>query len=434
MPNTPLLLALLAAALAVGSLLGALAYARFVIPANRRVRHLESQITHLTRQLASPRTLDLRPLVDTLPDPVIYVDAHDQVLLLNAAASRLLQLPGSSVVNKPLVSVVTDQALLDLFDSVHQTSDPAHPHPPLAQRQLKITRSGTRFVYQAVAVRTENNSVLLVLRDVTHMASIVQMKTDFVSNAGHELRTPIAAIKIAFETLRDVIDDDPVQTKKCVGIIDGHIRRLEEMLSDLLDLSRVESPDMQAQIRPIRAGEAFSMIAPTLTPVAREKGLDLVFHSPDDGNQAFCTDPRLLNLILKNLVENSIKFTPSGGKVTVTISPQYTPPQGGPDSLSGASGSSSSAPNPGFTLTVADTGIGIAPEHLPRVFERFYQVDPARTGSSSRGTGLGLAIVKHATHALGGSISLQSTPGQGTTISCTFPPTTAPALTETAST
>jgi len=396
------ILAVVAVSLAVGALVGALSYVMVALPAVRRSRALEAQVGHLQRQMASPRAADLRPLVDALPDPMILTDAEERVTLLNAAAVRLLQLPGAAVVGRKIVSVVTDQVLLELFDSVRKA--PATEERALAQKEVKITRGGTRFVFQAVAVCNPGGAVLLLLRDVTQLAAIVQMKTDFVANAGHELRTPIAAIKIAFETLRDVLDDDPNQTRKCVGIIDGHIRRLEEMLRDLLDLSRVESPDLQAQVREVRAAEAFSMVLSTLGPVAREKGLDLVFEtSPEDA--PLNTDPRLLNLVLKNLVENSIKFTQSGGRITVTLGPSGT--EGGGEG--------------GFSLIVADTGMGIAAEHIDRVFERFYQVDPARTGSSTRGTGLGLAIVKHAAHALGGTVRIISTVGAGTTVMCDFP-------------
>lgn len=398
MPDASLVLALVAVALAVGALLGAGGYVLWALPAIRRARALEAQVGHLERQLATPRAADLRPLVDALPDPMILTDESERVTLLNAAAVRLLQLPGAAVVGKTFVSVVTDQVLLELFDAARKA--PGEDQRAMAQKEVKITRSGTRFVFQAVAVRNPGGAVLILLRDVTQLAAIVQMKTDFVTNAGHELRTPIAAIKIAFETLRDVLDDDPVQTRKCVGIIDGHIRRLEEMLRDLLDLSKVESPDLQAQVREVRAAEAFSMVHSTMGPIAREKGLDLVFEtSPEDG--PLQTDPRLLNLVLKNLVENSLKFTPAGGRITVTLGP--------------------SEGEGGFTLIVSDTGVGIADEHLDRVFERFYQVDPARTGSSTRGTGLGLAIVKHAAHALGGNVRIESKVGVGTTVTCDFP-------------
>jgi two-component system phosphate regulon sensor histidine kinase PhoR len=141
--------------------------------------------------------------------------------------------------------------------------------------------------------------------------------------------------------------------------------------------------------------------------VARQKNVDLRLGDGDPKTPTeILTDSRLINLVLKNLVENSIKFTPASGRVTVSV--HQAQPSGGADGM--------------VTITVSDTGIGIAPEHLDRVFERFYQVDSARSGSAGRGTGLGLAIVKHAVHALGGEVGLQSTVGVGTTVICEFPP------------
>jgi two-component system, OmpR family, phosphate regulon sensor histidine kinase PhoR len=227
------------------------------------------------------------------------------------------------------------------------------------------------------------------------------MKTDFVANASHELRTPIAAIKVAFETLRDVYHDDQPQTDRCINVIDGQLRRLEEMLRDLMDLSRVESQENRPRMSMVKTADLLGALKATLATLARQKNVDLRFGDDDPtAPAAFFTDSRLFNLVVKNLVENSIKFTPGGGKVMVTVR------QVAPELV---------------TVAVADTGIGIAREHIDRVFERFYQVDAARSGSAGRGSGLGLAIVKHAMHALEGSVKLESTVGVGTTITCQFP-------------
>jgi two-component system phosphate regulon sensor histidine kinase PhoR len=271
--------------------------------------------------------------------------------------------------------------------------------PAFEPREIRLTRDGQRLVYQAMVTPTAARGVLLVLRDVSALVSAVQMKADFVANASHELRTPIATIKIAFETLREVYREDLPQAQRCIGIIDEHVRRLEEMLRDLLDLSRVESPDLKPHLAEVKAGDLFALLRSTMGPAAREKGVELSF---TDGQTRLLSDERLLNLVLKNLVENSIKFTPAGGCVTVSVE-------------------SNGAPEGGVMLRVADTGVGIPPEHIDRVFERFYQVDAARSGSAGRGTGLGLAIVKHAVAALGGSVSIESTVGQGTTVTCVLP-------------
>jgi two-component system phosphate regulon sensor histidine kinase PhoR len=255
-----------------------------------------------------------------------------------------------------------------------------------------------------VATPTAVGGVLLLLRDVSTMAVTLQMKTDFVANASHELRTPLAAIKIAMETLRDVHVDDPPQSERCINIIEGHVKRLEEILRDLLDLSRLESPDVEPSLAEVKVWDLFAVVRATMGAAAREKNVELRFSDETTLTQTFRSDERLLHLVLKNLVENSVKFTPAGGNIHIA--------------LTSADG--------GVALSVADTGIGIPPEHRDRVFERFYQVDPARSGTAGRGTGLGLAIVKHAVAALGGTVRLESTVGKGTTVTCLLPQATTP--------
>ena len=376
------------------------------------------------KQLADLRDqrADLAALVDTLPDPFLVIDAQRRILLMNAPAAALLQLTAEQAVGQTVDAVVNEAGILDLFERRGRDDTPGVAsaaadgqalRPRLAgapqgapapePREIRLTREGQRLVYQAMVTPTAAGGVLLVLRDVSALANAVQMKADFVANASHELRTPIAAIKIAFETLRDVYTEDPPQAERCITIIDEHIRRLEEMLRDLLDLSRVESPDLKPHLVDVKAADLFALLRSTMGPVARQKGVELNFV---DGETRLLSDERLLNLVLKNLVENSIKFTPAGGRVTVSV---HAGQPATPD-----------APGP-VTLRVADTGVGIPPEHIDRVFERFYQVGAARSGSAGRGTGLGLAIVKHAVAALGGAVDIDSAPGEGTTVTCVLP-------------
>jgi two-component system phosphate regulon sensor histidine kinase PhoR len=336
---------------------------------------------------------DLQQLVDSLPDPILLADAQQRLILINSAATRLLQVGAEQALGKRFAHVVNDAQILELFESL----EPGRSHPTAAvQRDIRIARGATPNHYQAVGTRTKAGGVLIVLRNVTTMASAVQMKTDFVANASHELRTPVAAIKVAFETLRDVYQEDPDQTRRCIQVVEGQLDRLEEMLRDLLDLSRVESAELEPQVGPVTSTELFATVQHALGEMARKKGVELHFVG---GDLTFSSDKRLLDLILKNLVENSIKYTPTGGRVTTTIERQ---PQG-------------------LHLVVADTGIGIPPEHLERVFERFYQVEASRTGGTARGSGLGLAIVKHAIHALDGAVDLTSQPGRGTRVACRIP-------------
>ena len=349
------------------------------------------------------RTGDLQTIADALPDPILLTDRDQRIAVLNSAASTLLKVSVAQAVGNRVSNVVNDEPILHLLEP---QAARIRLEEPLAVRhhEIRVLRGGQRILYQAVVKPTNAGGILLVLRDVSTLAGAAQMKTDFVANASHELRTPITAIKIAFETLSDVYREDPDQTQKCVAIIDGHLRRLEEMLGDLLDLSRVEAPGVEPSLVVIHLDQLFAGLRAAMEPMARQKLVELAFgESTRPIPELFVSDVRLLNLTLKNLVENSVKFTPAGGKVSVDIVQD------------------ADSTTRGVVVTVVDTGIGIPPEHLDRVFERFYQVDAARSGSAGRGTGLGLAIVKHAVHALGGSIDLKSEVGVGTTITCRLP-------------
>jgi two-component system, OmpR family, phosphate regulon sensor histidine kinase PhoR len=349
--------------------------------------HAENQLEEIGKQRR-----DLRSLVDTLPDPILVTDSAGKVLLINAPAAELLALAPAQMIGKKTVSVVNDEALLQLLESAATATHSI-------QREVRLLRSGQRLTYQSVATPTATGGVLLLLRDVSTMANMMQMKTDFVANASHELRTPIAAIKIAMETLRDVYGDDPSQSERCINIIEGHVKRLEEMLHDLLDLSRLESPDAEPKLAEVKPWDLFAVVRSTHGPTARQKGVELCFEDGLEAPNIFRSDERLLHLVLKNLVENSIKFTPAGGMITISLHTE----------------------DGTVSLSVADSGIGIPPEHRDRVFERFYQVDAARSGTAGRGTGLGLAIVKHAVAALGGTVRLESSVGKGTTVTCLLP-------------
>ncbi len=386
-----------------GALAAACALACFAIGAAVifLAMRIDNERPRLTPPLAaSERTNDpLRAIVGGLPDPVIALDREKRVLALNEPARAL----APALRQGEAVSLTL--RMPELIDAVGRAFARGEEQRIEYSERVPVDRW-----FQAVAMpvrrtpdATMPDLVLLTFRDLTPLRRVEEMRADFVANASHELRTPLAAIKIAFETLREVFREDPDQTERCVTIIDGHLRRLEEMLRDLLDLSRVENADIKPRVVTVKTADLLQAVKATMGPMARAKNVELRLGDSDPATPLdFRTDLRLLNLVVKNLVENSIKFTPAAGKVTVSISK-----------------SPSAAGN--VVLSVADTGIGIAPEHRERVFERFYQVDSVRTGAGGRGTGLGLAIVKHAVHALGGTVTLQSAVGAGTTVMCEFP-------------
>ncbi len=360
---------------------------------------------------------DLVAIVDALPDPILQVDTRREVILLNAPAASLLEIDREAALSRAVEAVVPEPAVLALFDAVStigldETGPGGEPALPV-RRQMRFHRDGRPLAYQAVATRSGAGGVLVVLRDVSTLDATLRMKTDFVANAGHELRTPLAAIKAAYETLADNLADDnapPIDpaTGRCLSIMGGHLQRLEEMLRDLLDLSRAEAGHRPPSRERVSLGDVARDLRQSLSDLAAEKGVALTL-LPDAtaAGRVLVSDPRLLLLALKNLVENGIKYTPSGGSVELRHA----------------------ATERGDRLTVRDTGMGISPEHVDRVFERFYQVEAARTGtnahtnprSSGRGTGLGLSIVKHAVGALGGTVAVESELGRGTTFTILLP-------------
>ncbi len=363
---------------------------------SERLNFLAEQAQKQLRDLEQQRT-ELALLVDSLPDPIILTNANHRVILLNEPAAKFLQLTSEQAKGQKFFSILGEPRLLDLYEQIISPgTDPGITH----MREIRALRNNQRFTFQAVVVRMTSGGVVMVLRDITRLAAAIQMKTDFVANASHELRTPLAAIKLAFDTLQEVHHEDPEQTARCIEIINGHLKRLEDMIADLLDLSKVENAEFKAELTELRASDLIAIVRNTMGPFARAKQIDLTLDF--DPELHFHSDRLLMDLILKNLVENSIKYTPAGGKVSLKMT----------------RGVDQTSP---IMIYVKDTGIGIPPQHLERVFERFYQVDAARTGSAGRGTGLGLAIVKHAVNTLNGQIHVDSTVGIGTNVTCTIP-------------
>jgi two-component system phosphate regulon sensor histidine kinase PhoR len=220
------------------------------------------------------------------------------------------------------------------------------------------------------------------------------MKAQFVANASHELRTPLATIRAAVDSLACAEPGDRDELAKLASVMDRHVKRLEEMTKDLLDLHVAESGRFPLRLQDIAFEDLAHWVQAQFAALAQGKGIMLTVNASQPQHKVR-SDRKLVELIVRNLVDNAIKFTPAGGRVQCEFD------------LAGQ----------GAVLCVSDTGCGIAPQDQPRVFERFYQSDSARSGDSRlRGTGLGLAIVKHAAERLGAKIQLQSEVAKGTTV------------------
>ncbi|MBI2560691.1 MAG: PAS domain-containing sensor histidine kinase, partial [Planctomycetes bacterium] len=243
---------------------------------------------------------------------------------------------------------------------------------------------------------------VLVFNDITDLRRLEKVRIDFVANVSHELKTPITSIKGFVETLKERALNEPENARKFLDIIESHTNRLNNLINDLLNLSRIESKDIPLKIIKIDALPVINKVAGGLTHRFQEKKQVLSIEFPDNFPQLMA-DESLLEQAITNLLDNAIKYTQDGGKITV----------------------SGVAEKNWIRLEVADTGIGIPAKDLPRIFERFYRVDKARSREMG-GTGLGLAIVKHIMVAHGGSVTVESKLGAGSKFTLLFPKTQSP--------
>jgi two-component system phosphate regulon sensor histidine kinase PhoR len=360
------------------------------------------------------KSRNLESLIDAMDEPLLVTNDEDRVILCSRSAEKIVDVGESGLVGRAIRDVFTNAEVLGM----HQAAKAGEVRrgrvrvvTPLGLRTFQVTATPVPAAWGAGVF-----GAVLTLRDVTELDQAVQVKTDFVANASHELRTPVAAIRSAAETL-EAAAGDPAMSARLRGMIVSHAERLEEMLRDLLDLSRLESPDMPLAIETIDLNALERNLRNLSEQACTERNLTLSFEI-DEELIGLRTDRKVLTLILRNLVENATKFAHEGTLVRVRGEVVEEEP------------SESEARRVVVRFEVVDKGVGIPLAQQERVFERYYQVDQARTGTGStaggaagwkRGTGLGLAIVKHAAKALGGRTGLVSVWGQGTTVFAELP-------------
>lgn len=339
-----------------------------------------------TRQAQFAQFSAARGAIEALDAPLLGTDAAGMIDLANSAARRWLGV--GNPVGARLEDLLPHAEVLDL----HQRAAGGTPE----RARVRVGRDGVPRVFDVAASPGPGGRVFVLLRDVTDLAQALQLKTDFVANASHELRTPLASIRGAVETL-GALDDQPELRARMTRMIEENAARLEDLVNDLLDLSRLESPEAAVRLAPVDLIETISEVEVMFRPALSAKRLNLRVEIPDPLRRVE-TDRHLITLALRNLIDNAIKFTRDG--TTIRVSAIEMP-----------------GPRPGVRLEVADQGVGIPMEQQSRIFERFYQLDGARTGSSvHRGTGLGLAIVKHAVRLLRGGVGVRSAWQQGATV------------------
>ena len=353
-----------------------------------------------------------------------------RVIRINRPAADLLGVAADAALGRPLEAVVSDPAVLALFDQTAeidqgQTGDDGRPLLPL-RRSLRLSRGGRRLAFQAVATRSAAGGVLVVLRDISTLDQTLQdekrlrrQRRPRAAHAGERDQGGVRDARRRAGRRRAKTRRRRRWSNAVCRSSAGRCSGWRTCCSDLMDLSRVESAESKPVHEPLRVGELARDLRQTLGPVAAEKHVALALPDGDAAAIALVSDRRLLTLALKNLVENAVKYTPHGGRVAMTAERHDLPAE-----AAELHRHLTDRPYHEVIFRVSDTGVGIAPDQIGRVFERFYQVDPARSGTNAaagRGTGLGLSIVKHAATALGGGVRVESELGKGSAFTLTLP-------------
>jgi two-component system phosphate regulon sensor histidine kinase PhoR len=354
----------------------------------RAFNHMADQLREKVSSLAEEQGR-LAAVLHHMADGVIITDDTGQVELINAAAARLFGTDESKALHMSLAQVVPHYQIIELWKRCRDEGDEQVATVEIGHQDLFLQAFVRRFQEEDV------QGYVMILQDLTRIRRLETVRRDFISNISHELRTPLAGLKALVDTLRGGALKDPPAARRFLKRMDTELDALTQMAQELLELSRVESGQAPLRLSPTPVADVLLPPADRLRPQAERAGLsftmNLGLQLPD-----VLVDAERAQLVITNLVHNAIKFTPPGGRVTIGARPN------GEEVI----------------IWVQDTGVGIPAEDLPRIFERFYKADRARSGG---GTGLGLAIARHIVEGHGGRIWVESVEGEGSTFLFTLP-------------
>ncbi|MEJ2716453.1 MAG: ATP-binding protein, partial [Deltaproteobacteria bacterium] len=357
---------------------------------NRMAEQLHERLLTITRQRN-----ELEAMLSGMVEAVIVFDTDEHIIRLNRAAEKLFHVSAEEIRGRALQEAIRNS---DLQRFVKRTLGGGGPE----EGDLAIPGQTSRFLQAHGSIVRNGHDRLIgavvVLNDVTRLKTLETIRKDFVANVSHELRTPVTTIKGFLETLREGAIDDPENAERFMNIAIKHTDRLSMIIEDLLSLSRIEEESEKGKIllEPGARRDVIKAVERECHDAAADKNITL--ESQCDDSVVVRINPTLFEQALVNLVDNALKYSEPGKTVQLNASRS----------------------NGDVVVEVRDQGCGIAEEHLPRIFERFYCVDKGRSREIG-GTGLGLAIVKHIVIAHGGKISVESTPGKGTTFFIRLP-------------
>jgi signal transduction histidine kinase len=347
------------------------------------LREMHAQLGERFAQLRREQA-ESAALVESMLEGVIAADPRGRIVSLNGAARRLLGYAPDAAL-PPLTELFRARAARDAVTGV-LAGEPAH--------DVLIESEGRSALLNARPL--PGGGAVVVLHEQTEIRRLEAVRRDFVANVSHELKTPLTSIAGYTETLL-TDPPDPDTTHRFLGTVLQNTRRMQRLVDDLLDLSRIESGRWQPERETVDVAGAAGEVWNGLVGRAAPRGVTLAVDVPPS-TTTIEVDPDALRQILTNLLDNALRYSPDGGRIVCRAA----------------------ADAGGVSVSVHDDGPGIGEEHLPRIFERFYRADPSRSREEG-GTGLGLAIVRHLVEAHGGRVSATSERGRGTTVTCWFP-------------
>ncbi|MBN1178438.1 MAG: HAMP domain-containing protein [Anaerolineae bacterium] len=363
---------------------------------NQMADRLRGTIVTLTEERSR-----LAAVLENMADGTLITDEDGRVRLINPAAARLLKTNADAALGMSFAQVARDHRIIDVWHTCREERG----------ERVQTTDLGRQGPFLQIIVTplwdAESPTCLVILQDLTRIRRVETVRRDFISNISHELRTPLASLKALVDTLRDGAMDDPEAGARFLNRMETEVDAMTQMVRELLELSRIESGQVPFETAPTDMGDVLVPAVERLRPQSERAGLELTVAVDPDLPPA-AADAERIQQVVTNLVHNAIKFTPPGGRVWVRGSIVRAP-----DARHAVL-----PPGEWLLLAVEDTGVGIPADDLPRIFERFYKADRARSGG---GTGLGLAIAKHIVQAHHGHIWAVSVEGRGSTFYVALP-------------
>lgn len=353
---------------------------------NNMAEKLQTTISDL-----SDKKNKLEAILKSMHSGVVAVDNSGKIILVNPAAINMFGFE-ENIVGKHILEVIRN---VELEGMIHQNRE-TNKEIMLSYPENKTLRVKATPIID-IDCSSTTIGVVIVMQDITELKKLEKMRTDFVANVSHELKTPLTSIKGFIETLKNGAVDDPGARDKFLDIINIEADRLTRLINDILTISELENKRQNILIEKINVNKAIEEIEDMMYGLSKEKNIKLTFNMEDDLPDLMGNFDKVKQLLI-NLIDNAIKYTHDGGSVNVRT---YSNDKK-------------------VFIEVNDTGIGISKEHLSRLFERFYRVDKGRSRTLG-GTGLGLAIVKHIVAAMNGNIKVNSELGKGTTFIVSIP-------------